>query len=43
MKQQKTHLSDDLDATRSELQARKEDCAELESNLRDSNNEVIVV
>jgi hypothetical protein len=43
MKQQKIHLSDELDATRSELEGRKEVCTELENKLRDSNNEVALV
>jgi len=40
MKQQKIYTTDELDATRKDLEARKDDCTDLENKLRDSRNEV---
>lgn len=40
MKQQKHQTSDELDATRKDLETRKDDCTDLENKLRDARNEV---
>jgi hypothetical protein len=40
MKQQKNQVTDELDKTRKELEASKDECADVENKLRDARTEV---
>ena len=42
MKQQKNQVADELDGARRELEASKDECADVENKLREARTEVLV-